>query len=182
MHEASQPALQRVLMQAWRQRGVLAWLLWPLSVLLGLLVRLRQGLYLSGFLARQRVPVPVIVVGNVVAGGAGKTPVVMALTRHLQARGLHPGVISRGHGRHTRDCREVHADSPALEVGDEPALIKRSTRVPVFVAARRIDAARALLARYPQTDVLLSDDGLQHYALARDIEVCVFDNRGVGNG
>jgi tetraacyldisaccharide 4'-kinase len=182
MHEASQPGLQRVLMQAWRQRGVLAWLLWPLSVLLGLLVRLRQGLYLSGFLARQRVPVPVIVVGNVVAGGAGKTPVVMALTRHLQARGLHPGVISRGHGRHTRDCREVHADSPALEVGDEPALIKRSTRVPVFVAARRIDAARALLARYPQTDVLLSDDGLQHYALARDIEVCVFDDRGVGNG
>lgn len=182
MQVASQPALQRVLMQAWRQRGWLARLLWPLSVLLGLLVRLRQGLYLSGFLQRHRVPVPVIVVGNVVAGGAGKTPVVMALARHLQARGLHPGVISRGHGRRTRGCREVHADSPALEVGDEPALIKRSTQVPVFVAARRIDAARALLARYPQTDVLLSDDGLQHYALARDIEVCVFDDRGVGNG
>lgn len=182
MHEASQPAVQRILMQAWRQRGVLAWLLWPLSVLLGLLVRLRQGLYLSGLLARQRVPVPVIVVGNVVAGGAGKTPVVMALARHLQARGRHPGVISRGHGRHIRDCREVHTDSPASEVGDEPALIKRSTQVPVFVASRRIDAARALLARYPQIDVLLCDDGLQHYALARDIEVCVFDDRGAGNG
>jgi tetraacyldisaccharide 4'-kinase len=128
------------------------------------------------------VPVPVIVVGNVVAGGAGKTPVVMALVRHLQARGRHPGVISRGHGRHTRDCREVHAGSPAQEAGDEPALIKRSTRVPVFVATRRIDAARALLARYPQTDVLVCDDGLQHYALARDIEVCVFDDRGAGNG
>lgn len=182
MHEASQPAVQRILLQAWRQRGMLAWLLWPLSLLVGLLVRLRQGLYLSGFLARQRVPVPVIVVGNVVAGGAGKTPVVMALARHLQARGRHPGVISRGHGRHTRDCREVHADSPARDVGDEPALVKRSTQVPVVVATRRIDAARALLALHPQTDVLLCDDGLQHYALARDIEVCVFDDRGAGNG
>jgi tetraacyldisaccharide 4'-kinase len=174
--------MQRILMQAWRQRGLLAWLLWPFSLILGLLVRLRQGLYLSGFLPRHRMPVPVIVVGNVVAGGAGKTPVVMALARHLLAGGRHPGVISRGHGRHTRDCREVHADSAAVDVGDEPALIKRSTNVPVFVAARRVDAARALLASHPQTDVLICDDGLQHYALARDIEICVFDDRGVGNG
>jgi tetraacyldisaccharide 4'-kinase len=182
MHEASQPALQRLLMDAWRRRGVLAWLLWPLSLLFGLLVRFRQGLYLSGVLARHRVPVPVIVVGNVIAGGAGKTPVVMALVQHLRARGWHPGVISRGHGRHTRDCREVQPDSAAQDVGDEPALIQRSTRVPVFVARQRIDAARALLARYPETDVLICDDGLQHYALARDIEVCVFDDRGAGNG
>lgn len=182
MHEASQPAWQRVLTEGWDRRGLLAWLLWPLSLLLGLLVRIRQGLYLSGLLSRERAPVPVIVVGNVVAGGAGKTPVVMALVRHLQAHGLHPGVISRGYGRRPQDCREVQADSAPRDVGDEPALIQRNTAVPVFVAARRMEAARALLAQYPETDILISDDGLQHYALARDIEVCVFDDRGVGNG
>jgi tetraacyldisaccharide 4'-kinase len=149
---------------------------------MGFLVRLRQGLYMTGMRQRYRVSVPVIVVGNVVAGGAGKTPVVMAVVRHLQARGLRPGVISRGYGRRTQDCREARADSLARDVGDEPALIKRATAVPVFVAHRRIDAAKALLAQYPDTDVLVCDDGLQHYALARDIEVCVFDDRGVGNG
>ncbi len=182
MASPSQPAWQRTLIDSWQRRGTLAWALWPLSLLMGLLIRLRQGLYLSGFLRRHVLPVPVIVVGNVVVGGAGKTPVVMALVQHLQSRGLHPGVISRGYGRRTHDCREVYKDSPVHEVGDEPALIRRNTGVPVFVAARRIEAARALLQAHPQTDVLLSDDGLQHHALARDIEICVFDDRGVGNG
>ncbi|RZI96001.1 MAG: tetraacyldisaccharide 4'-kinase, partial [Variovorax sp.] len=126
--------------------------------------------------------VPVIVVGNVVAGGAGKTPVVMAVVRHLQARGLRVGVVSRGYGRATSDCREVLASSSARDVGDEPALIHRLTGAPVFVAARRVEAARALLARHPGTDVIVADDGLQHLALARDIEICVFDDRGIGNG
>src|SRR5512139_1410138 len=182
MAHSPQPAWQRVLTGNWQRRSPLAWALWPLSLLMRVLVRLRQGLYLSGFLRRQPVPVPVIVVGNVVAGGAGKTPVVMALVQHLQAHGLHPGVISRGYGRSTRDCREVREDSPVGEVGDEPALIRRHTGAPVFVARRRIEAAHALLQAYPQTDVLVSDDGLQHYALARDIEICVFDDRGAGNG
>ncbi len=182
MSLASQPVWQRILTNHWQRRSALTWIVWPLSLLMGLLVQLRQGLYMAGLLQRHRVPVPVIVVGNVVAGGAGKTPVVMAVVRHLQARGLQPGVISRGYGRHTQDCREAHADSPARDVGDEPALIKRTTTVPVFVARRRIDAARTLLAQYPGTNVLVCDDGLQHYALARDIEVCVFDDRGVGNG
>jgi tetraacyldisaccharide 4'-kinase len=128
------------------------------------------------------VGVPVIVVGNVVAGGAGKTPVVMALVDHLGARGLSPGVVSRGYGRTLSDCREVAADSVAAEVGDEPLLIARSCTVPVFVAPRRADAANALLAAYPATKVIVCDDGLQHLALQRDIEVCVFDERGVGNG
>ncbi len=176
------PAWQRTLTENWQRRGPLAWLLWPLALLMGAVVRLRQGLFLSGFLRRHRLPVAVIVVGNVVVGGAGKTPVVMALVQHLQARGLKPGVISRGYGRSTRDCREVHADSAVGEVGDEPALIRRNTGVPVFVATRRVEAARALLQAYPETDVLVSDDGLQHHALARDIEICVFDDRGVGNG
>ena len=143
---------------------------------------MRRRCYQWGWLKTERVPVPVAVVGNVVAGGSGKTPVVMALVTHLAARGLKVGVISRGYGRQSRACREVTADSDIAEVGDEPALIKNSTGVPVFVAARRIEAARALLAHYPDTQVILSDDGLQHLALHRDLEICVFDNRGVGNG
>lgn len=178
----SQPAWQRILLQSWQRRGALAWLLWPFSLFLGLLVRVRQGLYLSGLRRREPLPVPVVVVGNVVAGGAGKTPVVMALVQHLQTQGRHPGVISRGYGRHTHDCREVRRDSAPAEVGDEPALIQRRTGAPVFVARHRIEAARALLQRHPEVDVLVSDDGLQHLALARDIEICVFDDRGSGNG
>lgn len=169
----------------WRDRCALL-ALWPLSLLMRLLVRLRQGLYLSGMLKRHTAPVLVVVVGNVVAGGGGKTPTVIALVEHLRTRGLRPGVISRGYGRqpsaHGEDCREVKPDSPVEQVGDEPALIRRRTGVPVFVARRRIEAARALLAAYPDVNILVSDDGLQHLALARDIEVCVFGDRGVGNG
>lgn len=182
MPGAALPAWQRLLREAWLRRGWLAWLLWPLSALFGLLVRLRQGLYLSGLLRQERAAVPVIVVGNVVVGGAGKTPLVIALVRHLQTRGRHPGVISRGHGRHAQDCREVLHDGNARETGDEPLLIRQATGVPVFVAAQRIDAARALMAQHPEVDVLIADDGLQHLGLARDIEICVFDERGTGNG
>lgn len=139
-------------------------------------------MYRFGWLPTERVPVPVIVVGNVIAGGAGKTPVVMAVVEHLRALGLQVGVVSRGYGRRTDDCREVLADSDPLDVGDEPALIHHATQAPVFVARRRVEAARALLARHPATQVIVSDDGLQHLALARDIEICVFDDRGIGNG
>lgn len=160
----------------------MAWALWPLSLFYGALVRLRRGLYRTGMLRSEHPGRPTIVVGNVIAGGAGKTPVVMALVDHLKARGLQPGVISRGYGRSTTDCREVLADSPASEVGDEPALIARSCGVPVFVDRQRATAARALLARHPGTDVIVCDDGLQHLALRRDLEVCVFNDQGVGNG
>jgi tetraacyldisaccharide 4'-kinase len=170
------------LTRAWLQRGLLAWLLWPLSVLLGGLSALRRQLYRVGWFKAERVPVPVIVVGNVLAGGSGKTPVVMAMVAHLVARGLKVGVISRGYGRQTTDCREVTSDCAVTDVGDEPALIKHATHVPVFVSVRRIEAAKALLARYPETQVILSDDGLQHLGMHRDLEICVFDDRGVGNG
>jgi tetraacyldisaccharide 4'-kinase len=170
------------LQDAWLHRGVLVCLLWPLSLLYGALFALRGWLYRLGWLQAQRVPVPVIVVGNVIAGGAGKTPVVMAVVRRLQARGLQVGVVSRGYGRQTDDCREVLGDSDPKDVGDEPALIHPATDAPVFVARQRIEAARALLARHPATQVIVSDDGLQHLALARDIEICVFDDRGIGNG
>ena len=168
--------------RVWRTRGPVAWVLWPISLIYGALVALRRGLYRLRWLRSEHAGVPVIVVGNVIAGGAGKTPVVIALVRHLQAQGWQPGVISRGYGRSTHDCRAVLPDSPAPEVGDEPTLIARATHAPVFVAPRRIAAARALRAAHPGTDVLVCDDGLQHLALARDLEICVFNSDGVGYG
>jgi tetraacyldisaccharide 4'-kinase len=170
------------LQSAWLRRGLLACLLWPLSLLYAAIFAVRRLLYRLGWLRTERVPVPVIVVGNVIAGGAGKTPVVMAVVQHLRERGLQVGVVSRGYGRRTDDCREVLTDSDPLDVGDEPALIHHATQAPVFVARKRIEAARALLAKHPATQVIVSDDGLQHLALARDIEICVFDDRGIGNG
>lgn len=174
----AEAALQR----AWKHRGLLARALRPLSLLYGLLAGLRRRLYRAGWLRAERLPVPVIVVGNVIAGGAGKTPVTQAVVRYLQGRGWHPGIVSRGYGRRTAGCREVLPDSPAADVGDEPALLARSTGVPVFVASRRADAGRALLQRHPGTDVIVCDDGLQHWALERDVEVCVFNDDGIGNG
>jgi tetraacyldisaccharide 4'-kinase len=171
-------ALQHV----WLRRGAAAWALRPVAWLFGGLAAVRRALFARGWLQREGVPVPVVVVGNVVAGGAGKTPVVMAIARHFQARGVAVGIVSRGHGRSTDDCREVHDDSDPREVGDEPALLRRATGAPVFVARRRVEAARALLARHPGVRLIVSDDGLQHLALRRDVEICVFDDRGVGNG
>jgi tetraacyldisaccharide 4'-kinase len=170
------------LQRAWLRRGPLACALWPVSLLYRIVAALHRGLYAAGVLRTERLPVPVIVVGNVVAGGAGKTPVVVALVEHLLARGLAVGVISRGYGRGSDACVEVAEADEAARTGDEPLLVKRKTGVPVFVAALRADAARALLAAYPGTQVIVSDDGLQHHALARDIEICVFDARGIGNG
>ena len=174
--------LQRWVISGWRHRGLQFCLLWPISLLFGTLAALRRSLYRLGLFQTGRVPLPVIVVGNVIAGGSGKTPVVIALVQHLVSQGVRVGVISRGHGRHTQGCREVLPSSPVSDVGDEPALIQRATAVPVFVAARRLEAAQALLVHYPQTQVIISDDGLQHLGLARDLEICVFDDRGIGNG
>ena len=172
-----------MLQRVWQGRGPLAWALWPLSLLYGALAAARRGLYRAGILKSEHPGRPVIVVGNVIAGGAGKTPVTIALVQHLRARGLAPGVISRGYGRSSTDCREVLPHSPARDVGDEPALIARHCPgTPVFVAPRRIDAARALRAAHPGTQVIVCDDGLQHLALQRDVEICVFNDQGVGNG
>ncbi|MBS0610934.1 MAG: tetraacyldisaccharide 4'-kinase [Proteobacteria bacterium] len=170
------------LRQAWQRRGLLALALWPLSLPYRALTALRRALFQAGLLRSERLPVPVIVVGNVIVGGAGKTPVTLALLHHLRAAGWRPGVISRGYGRASDDCREVLPTSRAAEVGDEPLLIARDAGVPVFVARRRADAGCALLAAHPATDILLCDDGLQHLALARDVEICVFNDEGTGNG
>ncbi|HVZ46744.1 MAG TPA: tetraacyldisaccharide 4'-kinase [Ramlibacter sp.] len=174
--------MRAALQRAWLHRGALAVLLLPLAWAYAAAVALRRAMYRLGVLRGERLARPVVVVGNVVAGGAGKTPVVMAVVEHLQARGLRAGVVSRGFGRKTTGCREVHSHADPADSGDEPLLIRRRTGVPVFVAARRAEAARALLAAYPDTQAIVSDDGLQHLALARDVEVCVFDERGTGNG
>ena len=166
---------------AWRTRGWLACLLWPVAQVYAVLVKFRRTLYRRGMLWSRRFEVPVIVVGNVVAGGAGKTPLVMALVRHLQAQGLMVGVVSRGYGRSGGQSLEVRPDTPVDESGDEPALIQRTTGAPVFVADRRIDAVSDLLATYPMISAVVCDDGFQHYALQRDIEIVVFDDRGTGS-
>ena len=176
--------LESILTRSWwrREPGLLAWLLWPLSACYRLVSSLRRLAYGVGLRRSHRAPVPVIVVGNLVAGGAGKTPTVIALVQALRDAGHVPGVISRGHGRRAGHAAAVQAHSPAAEVGDEPLLMHRRLGVPVWVARRRIDAARGLCAAHPEVDVLVSDDGLQHLALQRDVQLVVFDDRGLGNG
>ena len=174
--------MKQTLQKAWLTRGWLACLLWPFAQVYGLAVRVRRALYRHGFLRSERFGIPVIVVGNVIAGGAGKTPLVIALVKHLQSQHVKVGVISRGYGRASADCIEVTFVTSIDESGDEPALIKRATAAPVFVANKRAEALRALLAAHPSTAVVVCDDGLQHYALRRDIEIAAFDDRGIGNG
>jgi tetraacyldisaccharide 4'-kinase len=125
---------------------------------------------------------PVIVVGNLVVGGAGKTPTVIALAQGLRAEGWTPGIVSRGYGRRSGGLVVVEAATPAADCGDEPRLMHLRTRVPVVVGADRVAAVRRLREVAPQVNIVLSDDGLQHHRLHRDVQVIVFDERGAGNG
>jgi tetraacyldisaccharide 4'-kinase len=165
---------------AWLRRGWVAHLLWPLSQVLRALAALQRSLY------RLRPPyrpaVPVVVVGNWIVGGAGKTPTLLMLLALLQAWGLRVGVVSRGYGRRTRGVHLAGPHSDATQLGDEPLLIHRRTGAPLAVGERRAEATAALLAAHPDLHLVLSDDGLQHHALARDLTVLVFDRRGLGNG
>ena len=174
--------LEATLQRAWMQRGALACLLWPVSVVYSGLARLRRQLFRWNILKTRRVNAVVIVVGNVLAGGVGKTPAVISIVRHLQSQGKKVGVISKGYGRQSKDCLEVLADTLVSNGGDEPLLIHKATHAPVFVAQSRWEAATALLNRYPDTEIIVCDDGLQDYTLFRDIEICVFDDRECGNG
>lgn len=153
-----------------------------LARIFGVVVAIRRKLYRAGWFSATRLPVPVVVVGNRVVGGAGKTPTTLALIDALRTLGWTPGVVSRGHGSSGKDARPVLPGSLAADVGDEPVLLARRGAVPVWVARDRGAAGRALLAAHPDVDLLLCDDGLQHLALARDVEVIVFDERGAGNG
>ncbi|MDR2186747.1 MAG: tetraacyldisaccharide 4'-kinase [Azonexus sp.] len=149
----------------------------PLAALFFLLALARRRLTKP-----QRLPVPVVVVGNLIVGGAGKTPLTLALAGHLRARGFHPGIISRGYGGRNKTPRAVSSAASPLAVGDEPLLLARRAGAPVWIGRDRAAAGRALLAAHPEVDLLLCDDGLQHHRLARDVELAVFDSRGAGNG
>jgi tetraacyldisaccharide 4'-kinase len=156
----------------------------PVAVLFAVAAMLRRQLYRLGVLAVERLPVPVVVVGNITVGGAGKTPLTLYLARALADRGRRPGIVSRGHGgeQGIDGAVEVHPESLAVNVGDEPLLLRRRSGVPVFVGRDRAAAGRALLAAYPDRDVIICDDGLQHYRLGRNVEIAVLDRRGLMNG
>jgi len=175
-------SLETTLTRAWLRRGPLACALLPLALLFGALAQLRLLLFRLGLKRAERLPVPVVVVGNIFIGGTGKTPLTIWLAQALRAAGLRPGVISRGHGGKGEAPRAVTPQSDPRQVGDEPILIAARAGCPVMVGRSRVEAGRALLASHPEVDVLITDDGLQHYALARDVEIVLFDGRGVGNG
>ncbi len=173
---------QQRLEAAWNARGLLACLLYPLSLLYGVALVLRRFAAWAGWPRVRRSPVPVIVVGNVVAGGAGKTPTVRAVLDLLRREGWTPGVVSRGYGGRSTGVLEVLPETPAHLCGDEPLLIRLRSEAPVFVGRDRVAAARALSQVNPHVDIIVSDDGLQHQRLARDAQLIVFDERGAGNG
>ncbi len=185
--------LSQRLQRAWYRadgKDGLSIALLDVSWVYGALVKLRAKFYANGVMHSTRLNVPVIVVGNVIAGGAGKTPVTIEIVRHLQRHGWRPGVVSRGYGRrqgrqqgrHSAAVVQVLDATPVSDSGDEPALIYAAVNAPVFVASDRAEAALALLAAHHEVNVIVCDDGLQHLALQRDIEICVMDERGVGNG
>ena len=171
----------------WQSRGALARLLYPLSWLFEKVVRVRRTAFMRHWRAQYRMPIPVVVVGGIMVGGVGKTPIVAALVQDLREVGFHPVVISRGYGganaaNHRMEATRVTEDSLASEVGDEPLQLALNTGVPVWVGQDRVAVARAVCVAHPECDVIVCDDGLQHYRLYRDIELVVLDERGVGNG
>lgn len=175
-------SLDKWFARTWLRRGPAACLLWPLSLLFGSLAAVRRAAFRLGLARSRRLPVPVIVVGNIFIGGTGKTPFTIWLLDALQRAGFHPGVISRGHGTKNGVPQVVGAASLPSQVGDEPLLIAQRSGCPVVVGRNRVAAGQTLLAQFPDVDVIVSDDGLQHYALQRDVEIILSDARGVGNG
>jgi tetraacyldisaccharide 4'-kinase len=171
------------LQREWTRTSDWQLLLRPVSWVFRLLSALRRAAYHLGLLKTRRLPVPVIVVGNISVGGTGKTPLVIWLAQQLQAAGMHPGIISRGYrGKHGLPI-PVSAYSNPAEVGDEPVMLAERTQLPVFVGRDRAAAGLALLQVHPECGVIISDDGLQHYRLGRNVEIAVVDGvRRFGNG
>lgn len=171
------------LQQAWYERNVLTQLLRPLSWIFIAVVSLRRFLYQYRIKKSTRLPVPVIIVGNITVGGTGKTPLVIWIANYLKMAGYKPGIISRGYAGKARSWpQQVRPDADPVMVGDEAVLIARHTACPMAVGPDRVAASQALL-RYADIDVIISDDGLQHYALNRSIEIAVIDGiRRFGNG
>jgi tetraacyldisaccharide 4'-kinase len=172
----------RSLEQYWYRFSPLHLFLWPLSLLFGAVAAARRALYRAGFLKVTKLSVPVIVVGNITIGGTGKTPLVIWLTEWLRDHGYVPGVVCRGYASSGGGPRPALPDSDPASVGDEAVLLARRCASPVWVGADRVAAAQALLRSHAECNVILSDDGLQHYALGRAMEVAVIDGeRGFGN-
>ena len=169
----------------WQTRNWVTCALWPVSWLFQRAAQWRKIAFSRSWRAQYRMPVPIVVVGGIMVGGVGKTPIVAQLVQDLKKAGFNPAIVARGYGSdadHHHQVVRVTSESLASEVGDEAVLLAQKTGVPVWVGAHRVDVARALCSDYSECDVIISDDGLQHYRLFRDIEIAVLDERGVGNG
>jgi tetraacyldisaccharide 4'-kinase len=180
--EAVGPTVPDFAARHWYRLSPISVLLYPLSLVFRLAVAVRRLLYRLGVLRSVRIGIPVVVVGNLTVGGTGKTPLILALSKALRERGLRPGILSRGYRGASASPRAVAAGDDAGDVGDEPLLLAERSGCPVWIGADRVAAARALRSAHPSCDVILCDDGLQHYRLRRDFEIAVEDERGVGNG
>ena len=174
-------------MSHWLQKQWAVYTIWhillmPLAGLFFVITRIRKALYQQGWLKTFRLAVPVVVVGNINVGGTGKTPLVIWLAEQLQQAGYRPGIISRGYGGRVHTAQAVFANSNPQQVGDEPVLLAKRTVCPVFVSSDRVAAGQALLEQHPECNIIISDDGLQHYRLQCDVEIIVFDSaKGFGN-
>lgn len=167
----------------WQHRNLKSLLLLPLAALFAAIAALRRLAWRHRLLRSRHPGVPVIIVGNITAGGTGKTPLVLWLAQFLRDQGMHPAIISRGHGSRRREPRAVPTDGTPDDFGDEPCLLAQRAGCPVWVGVDRAATAEALRTAHPGVDVILSDDGLQHYRLARDFEIAVIDGmHGLGNG
>lgn len=167
----------------WYRRTPLHLILFPLSLIFHALVSVRRTLYRVGILQSHKLSIPVIVVGNISVGGTGKTPLTLTLAQQLIARGWHPLIVSRGYGGSARQPQHVALSSDAQLVGDEPLLMARRELCPVWIGQNRASSAQLAMLAHPRCDVILCDDGLQHYHLQRDVEIIVIDaQRGLGNG
>tara|TARA_R110001592_G_scaffold125109_2_gene334368 strand:- start:1905 stop:2921 length:1017 start_codon:yes stop_codon:yes gene_type:complete len=176
-------AREEIITKAWYEGALWLYLLWPFSLIYHAVIVLRRYLYLSGIFKVHYVDVPVVVVGNITVGGTGKSPLVCHLVEALRNKGFNPGVVSRGYGAKIGkyQVREVFTHSLPAEVGDEPLMLKKKLDCRIFVSPSRSLAAKTL--EKVGCDIIISDDGMQHYALHRDIEICVFDGqRKWGNG
>lgn len=176
-------SIETTVTRAWQRQALWLWLLLPISWLYGLITMLRRQAYKIGLLSSYRAPIPIMVIGNISVGGSGKTPLIIALVNELQSRGVKVGVISRGYGGDTSQMPAlVNIDSLPNVVGDEPCLIVSMTGAAMAVCPNRQQAVTTLLNAYPDLQLIIADDGLQHYALQRDIEWIVVDSvRGFGN-
>ena len=176
-------SIETTMTRAWQRQAAWLWLLLPVSWLYGFITMVRRQAYQVGLFSSYRAPIPLMVIGNITVGGSGKTPLIIALVTHLQKQGIKVGVISRGYGGDSNQMPAlVHADSLPSIVGDEPCLIVNMTGAAMAVCPNRKQAITTLLNAHPDLQLIIADDGLQHYALQRDIEWIVVDaSRGFGN-